>query len=212
MGKGSGGATSGGTGKGRQRPRIDASGSEGQMSEGQLGERFANSLTPSQRTAVESYMGSNYKEMNDSLRGKTSSASDFTRDNITNLRSALDRSIGAELTLFRGIDAPSLVAAAKAGGIEGTVISDKGFVSTSLSSKISEDYLAGTGENGVLIRIRAGTDTKGAVLGPTSNKEEREVLLQAGSKIKITGAKFSTRDDAFSGEKSPMLVLDAVVF
>jgi hypothetical protein len=221
MAKGSGGATSGGTGKGRQRPRIDASGSAGSGPTGKepqlksvktsggesfsrgsverelrLGGEFNQALSGPQKEALNAYVGADFVLMNGALRGnltavekgifkKETRYAQYNQDLIK----ALDRPVGENLIVSRGMQSQTLVDMANAGNIIGATIQEKGFMSTSLQSGVSRNFLKFQGPR-VMMRIQVPKTAKGAVLGSKETAFEREVLLKPGTTIQVMRARF----------------------
>ena len=104
--------------------------------------------------------------------------SEYDRENVRNLRSLFTTNPSRQdrnRILFRGLslqDVPEV----------NSIFNDEGFVSTSLSAKVAEDFAANSeGRHQVIMRIRART---GTVFVPGLDSE-RELILTPGTRFRV---------------------------
>ena len=68
------------------------------------------------------------------------------------------------------------------------IIKDEGFMSTSLREKTAIDFVNRKGERGILMYIKVPKGTNGIMVDVAINDNwESELLLEPGTKIRITG-------------------------
>jgi len=149
-------------------------------------------LAPEEMEAVGRYKGTGYIDLNALLRGQSMGSQTWGdpvfwekryRKDAKILGKLIDKaSLDKDVILYRGASGKWVKALQK--GVE---FSDKGFTSTSLRE--STAFGMASGENAVVIEIRATKGTKGIYLdfGKGTNLGEAEFLLQKGSKFKIVG-------------------------
>ena len=135
--------------------------------------------SPSEAGAISGYKDGGYGSINGPLREKRSIS-----EKAKLLTEWLDRSkLPEDVTLYRGVNS-SVGTVIKAMGFENFVFADHGFSSTSTSEKFSKGW--GGGGN-LLMVIKAKKGQKGAAIRAShENDSEHEVLLQRGSKFKVT--------------------------
>jgi len=111
-------------------------------------------------------------------------ADEYTQDVILTMHNVLNRSILSEdVTVFRGGTLPPVSV--------GSIITDQGFMSTSLDKFQSESFIdfwpqqPGTVKSLFEIRIPAGA--KGAWIDEVAGGDEAELLMQMGSKMNVIG-------------------------
>lgn len=149
--------------------------------------------------ALYNYQGSGYARYNNYLRGlgfKPEKLDEIQR-NVKWLDDlfASAPALKEDVLVFRGVSSYDAVEKMIADGI-GSVVTDQGFVSTSLLKSVAADEFGG----GAILEITARSGAKVVPLNsfmtrPTAlGKVEAEVLLNRGSKFKITDIKPVTPD------------------
>jgi hypothetical protein len=168
-------------------------------------------FTPAERAALAAYTGGDYDRINSALRGQ-SKASPETKKLIGDLTKALNRPLGKEMLLKRGLSSESLWNLASSGKLKkGAVIVEKGFMSTTKDRKRGREFATGT-HTPVLMRIRTSRNTKGADTSKISKeKVESEVTLQRGTRLKVRSARFTNMTVGFgkNRRKQRILVISA---
>jgi hypothetical protein len=166
------------------------------------GEQFKeweNKLSSNQRDALKAYIDGNYDDINSFLRGKISNDLYFDYklmrvlgNKCKYIHEALRGSIipenvvvyrGATKSIFENKENPRLE------DLIGTVIEDKGFVSTSMLPKSCWR----TKEKPVIMTIKVPKGIKGAFIGPrliNNFKDEVELLLDKGQSMIVTNADY----------------------
>jgi hypothetical protein len=148
-------------------------------------------LTKDERSALDGYSGTYYREINETLRGGspwTDLSPAELRAEIAHLDASIRKgTLTAETTLYRGTSPAAL-----GGGLPavGTVMSDKAFLSTSRSSNIA-DAFANMSTGGVMMRITAPRGTRAADVSHHTGGHEQEILLGRNTKLKVTGVSTS---------------------
>lgn len=149
---------------------------------------YYNQLNDDERRSASRYTGSDYQQINGSLRGKME-ADSRTREEIRGLTSALDKSaIPEDVVTYRGISSGRHLGSMN----PGDTFVDPGFTSTSLSST-SSSMFGGSGR-GYLVEVIVPKGTKGGYL---FSGAEQEVLLQRGTKF-VVESKDPMPDDVSS--------------
>ena len=151
-----------------------------------------NPLTEEEGQAALTYSANGYQAMNELARdGYVSDATleeaqvniglepqeiqDQTQTDVDNLRSAIDSStVDTDVTVFRGVQGGWL-----SGLQKGDVITDKGFVSTSLRNEVARGFGGGQSGSVVEINIPKGSNALGIAKG------EGELLLNSGSQFRV---------------------------
>jgi len=154
------------------------------------------------RSVVNQYTLNDFKNVNRVLRGqdvvafgKKESAIAAAKKTIAGMKEAFREAPGLakSATVYRGVDADAVSGLLGKGNPVGKTYTDKAFVSTSL--KKGGSFFQ---DKKVVLEIKLPKGTK--VLQPrTSNRREREVILNAGTKLKITGK--TTRQHPTQGEQ-----------
>jgi hypothetical protein len=148
-------------------------------------------LTKDERSALDGYSGTYYREINETLRGGspwTDLSPAELKAEIAHLDASINKgTLAAETTLYRGTSPAAL-----GGGIPavGTTLSDKGFLSTSRSSNIAEAF-QNMSTGGVMMRITAPRGTRAADVSYHTGGHEQELLLGRSTKLKVTGVSAS---------------------
>ena len=145
-------------------------------------------VTTSQRISLSTYQGSSYRAINSSLRnpGNISGFEDHIK-NIDDVFSSTGAVLKETTYTYRAANF-SASKAKKVFGPEGpkvgAVFSDKGYVSTSMTKKIYNTGLGGSGQTRIRARIKVAKGTRVVVMRPAG--QEYEVLLNRGSTFRIT--------------------------
>lgn len=148
-------------------------------------------LTKDERSALDGYSGTYYREINETLRGG-SPWTDLTpaqlKAEIAHLDASINKgTLAAETTLYRGTSPAAL-----GGGLPavGSTLSDKGFLSTSRSEKIAGAF-ANMSTGGVMLKITAPRGTKASDVSHHTGGREQELLLGRNAKLRVTGVSTS---------------------
>lgn len=158
---------------------------------------YADGVDVADREAVRAYTGNGYEDINEYLRGLTSTVSDSNAAAIARLDRVMDAAprVPENLRASRavGADVFSLTEASDPRMLVGRTFRDDGFLSTALQSDIRS---VNRGEVELRLDVPAGTrglyvsshdrddDRSLAVFGPSEN----ELLLGRGVEYEITGA------------------------
>lgn len=157
-------------------------------------------LSDDESDSLNVYAEAAFEEVNTALRAGDIDA--IEPDFLRHIDNAIDKSIiPNNAILFRGVDKDGIdsllgkgasnIVAKNPARLKNKVISDRGFVSTSLDSGIAADF---SGKAGIVMRIKVNKGQRGVFLGKISNvPKEAEVLLPRGIKFKITGVKSVVR-------------------
>lgn len=148
------------------------------------GKEWSENLSPAEYSAVRDYTGTAYVNINAVLRGLESDFNTGNHERASLIHSALSRSsIPQSCTVYRGASLSSLgnYASATDSELIGNIISDNGFMSTSLDSG---DAFGGE----VRYEISVPEGANGAYVGYLSCAEhyESEVLFDCGQMLQIT--------------------------
>ena len=148
------------------------------------GKEWSDNLSLSERSAIRDYTGTSYVNINAVLRGLESDFDVGNHERASLIHSALSQSsIPQSCTVYRGASLSSLGNYANTSDEEliGNIISDDGFMSTSLDR---EDAFGG--EVRYEISVPEGAD--GAYVGYLSHAQhyESEVLFDYGQMLQIT--------------------------
>lgn len=140
--------------------------------------------------SMQDYKDVSYSQINGYLRGKNlkGEAKEFVESTIANLDKAIDKTvIPDDITVYRGLRNMEFK--------EGQVFEEKSYMSTTLNEKITHVFnteLANKGDVPSILEIKVPKGHKGLwmddfdLVDYTGNKEF-EVLLNRGTKLKITG-------------------------
>lgn len=140
-----------------------------------------------EKKAVHDYTGIAYGNINATLRGIDKQFDEGNRECAVSLHEALGRaSIPSECKVYRGVSSKALgkLKFLPDSMLAGKIISDDGFMSTSLDS---ESAFGGD----LLLEIDVPKGSRGAYVGYISSAGhyESEVLFDAGQIMRITGAR-----------------------
>lgn len=148
---------------------------------------WTKKVTPVERQALNAYTGSDYRIMNDALRGKKTPQLDYV-NSVPRLKEEL-RGWNENLTraLHRG-KTPEPMQVTRGGVFKGTdfkvgdTMRDEGFVSSTMSTFVPKGI-----KNDTIFTIDLPKDTKGAYVGGfTKMKAEAEFLMPPGAEFRIT--------------------------
>lgn len=148
------------------------------------GKEWSDNLSLSERSAIRDYTGTSYVNINAVLRGLESDFDVGNHERASLIHSALSQSsIPQSCTVYRGASLSSLGNYANTSDEEliGNIISDDGFMSTSLNR---EDAFGGE----VRYEISVPEGANGAYVGYLSHAQhyESEVLFDYGQMLQIT--------------------------
>ena len=173
-------------------------------------------MTPDERSAVKSYVSGENMYINQILRGRSGERmTDYDRELVKDLDSALDVPIGKRQTLYRSVDAETVfgkispidydnlrsavvygdrskIVVSSADAIVskavGKTIVEKGYMSTTKDFEIASEFGGFTGsEKPIVIKL----DTPGSAHGrdleefDVEGEEQKEVLLARGQRYKV---------------------------
>jgi len=149
---------------------------------------YKEKLTDKEVEAIIKYQGTWYVDMNGFLRGRIESVRRSTKTYIKNLQKAIKKvKIKENILVARGTTVSAIGGDWDAVRI-GDVITDKGFVSTSLREETAIDFVNRKGERGILMYVKVPKGTNGVIVDVAVNGNwESELLLAPGTKIRITG-------------------------
>lgn len=150
-------------------------------------------LPANAHTAIASYTGSGYQEINGALRHDADMS-----EHLTRRVKAIDKAIAAskaktDLVLVRGISPSAFekMTAHTNGQIPGAVLQDKGFVSTTRQPGTAHSFAGGNGY-GLKIRVPAGWNILPAKQY-SNHASEDEFILPRGSKFKVASFDAASR-------------------
>ena len=174
---------------------------------GQLNEPYKNFATPryanqldehgiARMRDVEIYemdgMNVNYRLRNGELpKGK-----EDRREKIDRVIASLDaiaRPIDTNLVVYRGSSVRGIREQFDKGTLNGTIINDKGFISTSTNKSIATIFQRSSQKKGKVdaaafnIRIPKGTSVVYA--NPNGSYQQNEIIINRGSSLRITGSR-----------------------
>jgi hypothetical protein len=137
--------------------------------------------TAEQRTALRTYTGGTYHEMNGYLRGKIRSISPSLQRTIKNAKAGMKR-VTKNFLVHRGTGYSQFGVQTfeELAGMVGMDVTDEGFVSTSVGGR------AAFSSNSVIMEIEVPKGALAAYLKPISNfPGENELLLAPGTRFRI---------------------------
>jgi len=149
---------------------------------------YKEKFTNEEVEAIRKYQSLGYIDMNGFLRGRLESASKELRTYITNLQKAIKKvKIKENILVARGTTASAIGGDWDAAQIN-DIIKDKGFTSTSLREETAINFVNRKGERGILMYVKIPKGTNGVIVDVAINDNwESELLLEPGTKIRITG-------------------------
>ena len=152
-------------------------------------------LPDSQRAALRAYTGSFYEGINNHLR-MDEEISDFLKDTISNMDAAMEKAtLGKDVIAYRGIKgnySDRLQKLHKEGKLIGATLEDKGFSSVTVDKEVAKSW-----SGSVNLELKIPKTAKGFFVGHqkgelkhyTKYDKEKEIIMNRGAKIKITGAR-----------------------
>lgn len=149
-----------------------------------------DALTRDEKAAVDDYSTIHYSDINNVLRGRFANPRfqeqiDAAKGRIKALDAAIAKgSLARDAVLFRGTHIDAVGGKVPA---VGTVFSDGGFLSTSPSRDSAASFASGSAGMGALLRIAAPKGTRAIDVSHVAGGHEKEVLLNRGTKLKVTG-------------------------
>jgi hypothetical protein len=149
---------------------------------------YKEKFTNEEVEAIRKYQGASYIYMNDFLRGRDSDISDDLRKHLESLRKAIKKvKIKENILVARGTTTSAI--GGDWDGIQiNDIIEDEGFMSTSLREETAIDFLNRKRKRGILMYIKIPKGTSGIMVDVVVNEYwESELLLEPGTKIRITG-------------------------
>jgi hypothetical protein len=137
-----------------------------------------------QQEVLDRYQGTLYQDLNGWLRaGGEEIGPDPRLINASSMMDSTMRPLPERLTAFRGADLD-------AGQFHpGAIITDEGYVSTTLNEGFATDWISGT-ENPVLFEIDAPAGTPAAL--PEVSTSEQELVLSRGSRFEVLRVESNT--------------------
>lgn len=158
---------------------------------------WAAGLSSKEKSSLKAYssepfdgLSTDYRKMNNYLRGTDKNPSKETRDAIKDVDRAINKgSLAQDTVVFRGF--PSKVLGKNPQDMVGKVFEDKAYMSTSKSERVAETF-----GHDLILEMRLPKGTKGAYLDASLSKSdlrqldrdpEHELLLPRGSKFRVIG-------------------------
>lgn len=183
---GAGGSLSKGNSESKQPEKQDQTREHHKSSKGVHTDK---GLHDDQRKAINAYIGEHYRPINRALRFSEhfDKMDDATAERIKHIRNAFKEipPTEADITVVRTTGKTSidnmLKSAGSAGLKKGAILKEDGIMSTAHSDGVFP------GAIGFEIKIPKGS--KAIDLSETQNREEQEVILPPGTKLKVTSAK-----------------------
>lgn len=154
-----------------------------------------DALTKAQRLAIYTYTGTSFSAINSHLRKGDEITQDL-KSTISTIDSAMrEASLGKDVIAYRGItgDYSSMLRALHADGkLVGSTLEDKGFSSMTVDKSVAKDW-----SSSVNLEVKIPKTAKGFFVGHgrgessyyTVFNQEREIVMDRGSKVRITGAR-----------------------
>jgi len=141
----------------------------GDFGEGQSGE-VIDGLSSDQRKTLLAYQKTEHGDINDALRDE-GPLSPKIKKQTDNIDAVLDKAtLTEDATVYRGLAQDTL----PAGNMEGAVLTDRGYISTSASSKVAKSFST---DEGAFVEIRLRPGDKALFMDSLSNRGEFEFLL-----------------------------------
>ena len=141
--------------------------------------------TKEQHSALKSYTGATYRQINGHLRGGIA-ITEAHREEISHLDKFLgDASTPADTVVHRGLGSLAVQQLVGAGLKKGSVIEDPGFASTTQDKRVAQQFLQVNPKN-IMMTIRVPKGSKAADISKYSDDpSERETLFARNSKMKV---------------------------
>ena len=162
---------------------------------------YREKLTAEEIEAIRRYQGTWHLDMNNFLRGRLEKVSRKTRTYIKNLQKAIAKvEVKENILVARGTTLSAIGGDWDAVQIN-DVITDEGFMSTSLREETALGFVNRKGERGILMYVKIPKGTNGVILDVAVNDEwESELLLKPGTKIRTTGKRIENGMRIIEGE------------
>jgi hypothetical protein len=203
MGKRSGGsATRGGGAAGTESANATALGREATTG--------GETLTRAEISAVAEYQNESYRNINRYLRGQELTGfgnkeklKQEIKENVKHIDSAFKKAprLSKDVEVLRGVNPSNVASILNSGNPVGKTFTEKSYVST--TTRRGGYYL----DRNVVMEIKVPKGTK--VLQPRGgNRREREVLLDRGTKMKVTGVR--TEKNQVTGETRTVLKMKVI--
>lgn len=159
---------------------------------------YLDSLPKEQMAAVLGYTGSDYGRINEFLRGETEGEplEDSYQDKLDNLNTAMSgKTLGVDVQAYRGVSsgpfANKLKNAHSAGELVGTSLQDPGFVSSTVSEGLANNW---AGPGGVVLNLNVKKEQNALYVGGRDHKaglytefpHEHEMILPRNTIMLIT--------------------------
>ena len=154
-----------------------------------------DALPDSQRESLRTYTESYFEEINNHLR-RGEEISDSLKTTISDMDAAMSKAtLGRDIIAYRGVTggySDSLKELHKEGKLIGSTLEDKGFSSVTVDTEVAKDW-----SSSVNLELKIPKTAKGFFVGHEKGKlryytkydREKEIIMNRGSKIKITGAR-----------------------
>lgn len=147
----------------------------------------SQALTADEKSAVATYQGADYAFINTWMRnpdnGGNQQDKKFYLDKADKISKAIDKQapLKGEEVVYRGIRTDKNTIK---GFVKDAVLEDKAFMSTTTNREVAKNF----GNTVISIRVPKGTRALKMtdIIDNTSSRNEAEMLLQRGTKIKIT--------------------------
>ena len=151
-------------------------------------EEYEKKLTLEEIEAIWKYRGESYIKMNGFLRGSLEKASRRVKTYVKNLQKAIEKvKIKENILVARGTAVSAIGEDWDAVRIN-DIITDKGFLSTSLIRETAIKFVNKNRKRGILMYIKIPKGTNGIIVDVAVEENyESELLLAPGTKIRITG-------------------------
>lgn len=157
-------------------------------------ERWIKSLSNEEYRALYRYCAKEHKNINGVLKGTDSNNSNEVLMMIKTITNAIMRTeVPQNVVVYRGSDKKSLgIENCELNELEGRIIEEKGFMSTSLVEKVAMKHVK-KHDGGILLKVKASKGAKAGYLGNISEYMEAELLFNKNQKMIIEKA--TKKDD-----------------
>jgi len=176
----------------------------------EISKSFEKTLTTREWVAIQDYTSLEYRNVNKAAReGISALPLSVDRPKMTALMKNLDEGIGKakiseNITVYRASmdeNIAKIIDSGKGGSLKGTIMTDKGYMSTSLKRKAIEGYVD-EGRGGVLLEIRVPKGAPGGGVEAISlHKKETEILFARGRKLKIISTEIQKTGNNFGNTR-----------
>lgn len=155
-------------------------------------EKWRDNITSAELDATIEYTGSAYTSINNALRKDTG----YYKDTINEIDKSISKfNLKQDIIVYRGVSS-----AAFDGGVipeVGTILQDKGFMSTTVRKSVASDF-----DKGYILKINVPKGKgRGAYVKSISNyPNEHEFLMKRSSKLKVTGIASGEKEGFMGGQ------------